>query len=50
MANLKPIPEFKTEQEERRFWQSHCSMEYIDWRKAMEVHFPNLKRSDNEQS
>jgi predicted DNA binding CopG/RHH family protein len=42
---LKPIPTFKDEAEERRFWQSHDSADYLDWRKAERVRLPNLKPS-----
>lgn len=45
MKSLKKIPKFKTEAEERKFWQTHDSTEYIDWSKAKLVTFPNLKRS-----
>lgn len=43
MKDLKPIPKFKSEAEEREFWQTHDSTEYIDWSKARRVRFPNLK-------
>lgn len=42
---LKTVPKFKSEAEERRFWETHCSMEYVDWSKARLARFPNLKRS-----
>ena len=42
---LKPVPKFKTEAEERRFWESHDSTDYLDWSKAQRVTFPNLKLS-----
>jgi predicted DNA binding CopG/RHH family protein len=42
---LKPIPEFKSEDEEREFWATHDSAEYVDWRQAKRVIFPNLKPS-----
>lgn len=42
---LKPIPEFSTEAEERRFWETHDSTEYVDWSQAQFVRFPNLKPS-----
>lgn len=43
---LKPIPEFKSEDEEREFWASHSSVDYIDWSKARrDVAFPSLKPS-----
>lgn len=43
--NLKPIPHFHSEEEEREFWQTHDSTEYVDWSKARRVRFPNLKLS-----
>jgi predicted DNA binding CopG/RHH family protein len=44
---LKKIPRFKTEQEEREFWETKAtdSTEYIDWSKGMLVTFPNLQPS-----
>ncbi len=42
---LKTIPKFKTEAEERVFWESHDSTEYSDWAQAQNVRFPNLKPS-----
>jgi predicted DNA binding CopG/RHH family protein len=36
---------FKTEAEERKFWETHDSTDYIDWSKAERVRFPNLKPS-----
>lgn len=42
---LKPIPKFQSEAEEREFWQSHDTTEYIDWSKAEHVTMPNLKPS-----
>lgn len=45
MKKFKEIPHFKTEDEERDFWGTHDSTEYIDWSKAEKVVFPNLKRS-----
>ncbi|MBW7908115.1 MAG: BrnA antitoxin family protein [Kiritimatiellae bacterium] len=41
----KKIPKFKTEAEERRFWQTHDSTDYIDWSKAEVAIMPNLKPS-----
>jgi predicted DNA binding CopG/RHH family protein len=41
----KPIPEFKNEEEERQFWATHDSSDYLDWRQAKRVVFPNLKPS-----
>lgn len=42
---LKPIPKFRSEAEERRFWESHDSTDYVDWSKAQRARFPNLKLS-----
>ncbi|HUK58980.1 MAG TPA: BrnA antitoxin family protein [Stellaceae bacterium] len=44
-TKLKPVPKFKSEAEERRFWETHDSTEYVDWSKAEWVRFPNLKPS-----
>jgi len=41
----KPIPEFKSEDEERKFWAAHDSTEYLDWDQAERVVFPKLKPS-----
>ncbi len=41
----KKIPEFKTEAEERLFWQQHDSSEYIDWTDAEQIVLPRLKPS-----
>ena len=41
----RPIPIFKTEAEERAFWESHDSSDHVDWSKAKRVRFPNLKPS-----
>lgn len=42
---LKPIPEFRSEAEERRFWERHDSAPYVDWSGAQFVRFPDLKPS-----
>jgi predicted DNA binding CopG/RHH family protein len=42
---MKKIPKFSSEVEERRFWQSADSTEYIDWKKAKRMVFTNLKPS-----
>ena len=39
----KAIPEFANEAEERLFWETHDSTEYLDWSKARPVVLPNLK-------
>ena len=43
MKKLKTIPKFKNEKEERKFWQTHDSTEYVDWSEARKVVFSNLK-------
>jgi len=40
---LEPIPSFQDEAEERAFWESHDTADYIDWGKAASVIMPNLK-------
>ena len=42
---LKPIPAFASEAEERAFWETHDSTEYVDWDNAQLVVFPNLRMS-----
>jgi len=46
---LKPIPEFKNEDEEREFWATHSSVDYVDWSKAYRPSEPfhNLKPSED---
>lgn len=41
----KKLPHFKTEDEEREFWASSESTEYIDWSKSKKTILPNLKPS-----
>ena len=41
----KNIPSFKSEEEERAFWETHDSTDYLDWTKAQQVIMPNLKPS-----
>ena len=39
------LPSFKNEDEEREFWDSHDSPDYVDWSKAQVVKFTRLKPS-----
>ena len=39
----KPIPTFVTEAEERQFWETHDSSDYVDWSWSRVL--PNLKPS-----
>lgn len=41
----KTPPDFKSEAEERAFWESHDSSEYVEWDQAQAASFPNLKPS-----
>ncbi len=41
----KPIPAFRSEAQERQFWERHSSSEHLDWSKAQRARFPNLKPS-----
>jgi predicted DNA binding CopG/RHH family protein len=45
MKKPKRAPKFKTEAEERKFWETHDSSDYIGWSKAERVRLPNLKPS-----
>ena len=40
---LKAVPKFASEVEERVFWETHDSTEYLDWSKAQTAVLPNLK-------
>ena len=42
---LKPVPEFGSEAEEREFWETHDSVDYVDWSDAQRGSFPNVKPS-----
>jgi predicted DNA binding CopG/RHH family protein len=42
---LKPLPKLQNEAEERRFWETHDSTDYVDWSKAKRMRFLNLKPS-----
>ena len=44
-ANKKPIPKFKNEDEEHRFWATHSALDYFDSSTARRVTLPNLKPS-----
>ena len=45
MSKLKDIPNFKSEDEERAFWATHDSTEYINWDNAEIQTIPKLKPS-----
>jgi predicted DNA binding CopG/RHH family protein len=39
----KTVPKFADEAEERTFWETHDSADYLDWTKAQRTVLPNLK-------
>lgn len=43
--SLKPVPRFETEDEEREFWATHDSTDFVDWSRAKPVTFSRLKPS-----
>ena len=40
---IKTVPKFASETQERAFWETHDSTEYLDWSKAQKAALPNLK-------
>ncbi len=42
---MKELPTFKSEDEERLFWSEHDPTEFVDWTKARQAVFTNLKPS-----
>ena len=45
MTKIKRVPRFKTEDEERKFWRTHDSSEYLEWDEATEITLAKLKPS-----
>ena len=41
----RKIPKFRSEDEEREFWATRDSTQYLDWRKGRRLVMPNLKPS-----
>ncbi len=41
----KQLPKFKNEDDERKFWATHDSTEFINWNQAERVTLSNLKPS-----
>ncbi len=39
------VPAFRSEAAERRFWETHDTSPFVDWRQARVAVFPNLKAS-----
>lgn len=44
-SKTKSVRKFKSEAEERAFWEANDSSNLVDWTKATRVNFPNLKTS-----
>ncbi len=42
---FKPVPKFKTEDEECEFWVTADTSDYFDFSKPLDIKFPNLKYS-----
>jgi len=42
---FKEVPRFRSEKEEREFWEKKDSSEFIDWKKGKHASFPDLKPS-----
>jgi len=40
---MKKIPQFKSEDDERKFWDKHSPLDYISSKKLQLAVFPNLK-------
>ena len=41
----KPVPRHRSEESERKFWAGAESGDYVDWRQAKRVAFPQLRPS-----
>ena len=42
---FKTVPTFQSEAEERAFWKTHDTTEYVDWSHAKVAVFPDLRPS-----
>lgn len=40
----KPVPEFKSEDQEREFWAKNDSTEFIDWQSGQRCEFPSQRK------
>jgi len=41
----KAVPSFQSEAEERAFWETHDTTDYVDWSQAKVAIFPDLRPS-----
>jgi predicted DNA binding CopG/RHH family protein len=42
---IRTAPHFASEADERKFWETHDSADYVDWSKAERARLANLKPS-----
>ncbi|MCW5981556.1 MAG: BrnA antitoxin family protein [Bryobacteraceae bacterium] len=42
---FKAVPAFQSEEDERTFWETHDTTEYVDWSQARVGVFPDLRPS-----
>ncbi|GFP18769.1 hypothetical protein HKBW3S03_00274 [Candidatus Hakubella thermalkaliphila] len=40
---IRKVPRFENEDQERDFWASHDSTDFVDWRQVEQVKLPNLR-------
>ena len=40
---MRKVPRFESEDQERNFWASRDSADFVDWRQAERVNLPNLR-------
>ena len=45
VKKAKTAPVFTSEEEERAFWETHDTTEYVDWSRAKPAAFPDLRLS-----
>ena len=43
VASTSPVPDFRSELQEREFWERTDSTPHVDWSQAQRVRLPNLK-------
>jgi predicted DNA binding CopG/RHH family protein len=42
-AKRRQLPKFETEEQERKFWAEHDSVDFLDWASAQRRTFPSLR-------
>jgi len=42
-AKRKELPKFETEEQERKFWAEHDSVDFLDWASSQRRTFPSLR-------